>query len=261
VTEKAHITLDHLTWSTIGITAFDTPKDYKQLSTGFTADEALAKIKNRLTLINDTKIGLYSGTTPPGIAVICGTGSNIYGINSHGEEAMAGNWGHFLGDRGSGYALAQKFFQAVVDAYDGVGESTKLTQKLEARLHVKSPMDIVDWYNDIKPSVHIISDFAPLVLEAAEEGDEVAKQLVDKSIRELGRALKAVVVRLKMEAEPNRVVMCGGLFESKYFRAVFEGHVTAILARVRIIKPLVSQAVGAAIMARHQWEKKTDLKN
>ena len=98
---------------------------------------------------------------------------------------------------------------------------------------------MVDWGNHGKPSIHEISDFAPLVLEAAETGDEVAKQLVDTTITELGKALKAVVKKLKMETEYNRIVVVGGLFESKYFLALLEGHVTALFSHVRIVKPLL----------------------
>jgi N-acetylglucosamine kinase-like BadF-type ATPase len=111
----------------------------------------------------------------------------------------------------------------------------------------------MDWYNDTRPSVREVSDFAPLVIAAAEEGDEIAKQLVDQTVAELGKAVSAVIRKLKMEDEATRVVILGGLFESKYFRAVFEGHVTALVKRVRIIKPLVDAAVGAAIMAREEW--------
>lgn len=254
VLSKAFLKEEQITWVTVGIAACDTPHDHERLLTSFTTAE-MKTFSGKLTVVNDTKIGLYSGTLPPGIVVVCGTGCNVYGENAHGDEAWAGNWGPFLGDRGSGYHLAKKLFETVVAAYDGTGEQTALTKKLEERLHVTSPIDILDWYNDTKPSIHEISDFAPLVLETAEEGDEVARQLVDLNLTELGHALAAVVRKLKMEEDANRVVIVGGLFESKYFRALFEGHVTALLKRVRIVKPLVSAAVGAAIMARAEFEK------
>ncbi len=254
VLSKALLKEEQVSWCTIGVAACDTQKDYEKLFSAFSSGE-LKTLAGKLTVVNDTKVGLYSGTLPPGIVVVCGTGCNVYGINSHGEEAYAGNWGHFLGDKGSGFQLAKRLFQAVIEAYDGTSEQTSLTTKLLARLDVKTVTDMVDWSSEAKPSIHEVSDFAPLALEAAEEGDDVAKQLVDKTIAELGRALSAVVKRLKIADEYNRVVIVGGLFESKYFRALFEGHVTALLKRVRIVKPLVSPAEGAAVMAKAEWEK------
>lgn len=254
VISKSFIKTEQITWCVIGISSCDTPKDYERLFSAFSTG-ALKDLTGKLTVVNDTKVGLYSGTMPPGIVVVCGTGCNVYGKNVHGVGAMAGNWGHFLGDKGSGYQLAKRMFETVVATYDGIGEPTNLTQKLEKQLDIKSSKDLIDWYNETKPSVHEISDFVPLVLQAAEEGDEVARQLVDKTISDLGKAVMAVVGKLKMEEEFNRIVIVGGLFENKYFRALFEGHVTALLKKVRIVKPLVSPAVGAAIMAKNEWEK------
>jgi N-acetylglucosamine kinase-like BadF-type ATPase len=260
VISKALLDQEKISWVTIGISGCDTQKDYDQLFKSFSTGN-MVYLKDKLTVVNDTKIGLYCGTTPPGIVVVAGTGCNVYGVNAHGEEASAGNWGHFLGDKGSGFQLAKRMFQAVVEAYDGTGDPTILNQKIEKRLGFTSVADIADWGNDAKPSIHEVSDFAPLVIEAAEEGDTVAKDLIDKTVGELGKAISAVVKRLKLENEYNRVVIIGGLFESKYFRAVFEGYVTALLKRCRIVKPLVSAAVGAAIMAKGEWEKTGKLPN
>jgi len=250
VLKNANQPLSSLSWCTVGIAGCDSQKDFNRLQSSFSKG-GLAEISNRFTLVNDTVIGLYSGTVPPGIVVICGTGSNIYGENDHGEKATAGNWGNFLGDKGSGFTLGKHLFETVIEVYDGIiTETTVLTQLLEKRLGVKSAADINDWYNEVHPSVHEISDFAPLVIAASEEGDELAKQLVESTIAELGKALVAVTKRLKMEDEPIRVVICGGLFQSKYFRTMFEGHVTALVKHVRIIKPLVDAAVGAALMGK-----------
>lgn len=251
---KSLLKIDQISWCAIGIAACNTKKDYQGLFKTLTTDE-LAYLQKKITVVNDTIIGLYSGTLPPGIVVICGTGSNIYGINAHGEEALAGNWGYFLGDKGSGYIIGQKLFQAVVEAYDGIRNSTSLTEKLKNKIGAISSDHIYDWINDHRPTVRQVSDFAPVVIEAAEEGDEISKKIIDEAIREIGKALMAVVRRLKIESEYNRVVTVGGLFESKYFRGVFEGHVTALLKRVRVVKPLVSPAVGAAIMAKQEFEK------
>lgn len=249
------LTLSDTAHTTIGITACDTPFDYELLLNALTSD-GLAALKDKLTLVNDTKIGLWCGSRPPGIVVIAGTGSNVYGINDHGEEAMAGNWGHFLGDKGSGFQLAKRMFQAVIESYEGMGLQTVLTQKLLDKIGVGTIVEMVDWCNRQKPSVHEISDFAPLVIEAAEQADEVAKQLLDSTITELGKAIKSVVTKLKMQDEYNRILVVGGLFESKYFLALLEGHVTALFSHVRIVKPLVPAEVGAALLAKEEWEKK-----
>lgn len=253
--QQTQISLEMLTWSTIGIAACDTKKDYERLFGAFSTG-TLSILSQKLTVVRDSVVGLFSGTKPPGVVVICGTGSMVYGINAGGEKDAAGNWGYFLGDRGSGYMLGKRMFESVVAAYDGTREATTLTQKLASKINAASPEAILDWYNDTKPSVQIISDFAPMVITAAEQGDIVAKQLLDETIEELGIAAVAVIKKLKMESEAVRIVISGGVFESKYFRTLFEGYITALIKRARVIRPLVSPAVGAAIMAKHEFEKR-----
>lgn len=252
--QQTQISFAMLTWATIGITACDTQKDFDRLFEIFSTG-SLKALAQKLTVVRDSVVGLFSGTKPPGIVVMCGTGAMVYGINEKGENASAGNWGYFLGDQGSGYMLGKRMFESVIAAYDGRLESTILTQKLEQKINVHSAADVLDWYNDTKPSVHIISDFATLVLTSAEQGDEVSKQLLDVTVSELGRATLAVIKRLYMQDEAVRIVLGGGVFESKYFRTLFEGYITALIKRARVIRPLVSPAVGAAIMAKHEWEK------
>lgn len=252
--KQANLSPDQISRCVIGIAGCDTQKDYQQLFKAFTSEQ-MVNFAAKLTLVNDTKIALYSGTLPPGIVVICGTGCNVYGINSHGDETFAGNWGYLFGDKGSGYNLGKRMVEKVFEVLDGRLENSLLVDKLKTKLDFNSPEDLVDWRVEKKPSVKNISDFAPLAISAAEEGDEIAKDLVDETVSELGRAVLAVVKKLKVENEYNRLVTVGGLFESKYFRGVFAGYVTALLKRVRIVKPLVSIAVGAALMGRHEFGK------
>jgi|GEM_PF-2931131 len=255
VAKTAGISLAEITYVVVGITALDTDKDHNVLTQALTTD-GLSAFAHKMTLVRDAVAALYSAIIPPGLTVICGTGSYVYGKNDHNEDATAGNWGYFLGEHGSGYTLGKKLFETVVARYDGLVEETMLVARLENKLHTKSAADLLDWYNENKPSVHDISDFAPLVIEAAEAGDEIAKQLVDETIGYLGKAAQAVIKRLKMEGETIRIVTSGGVFENNYFRALFEGHMTALFKHVRLIKPLVPPVVGAAIMARHEWEKR-----
>src|SRR5205085_1278058 len=63
----------------------------------------------------------------PGIVIIAGTGSIVYGRNQRGEAARAGGWGHLIGDEGSGYWIGREALAAVMRAEDGRGPSTRMT--------------------------------------------------------------------------------------------------------------------------------------
>ena len=61
-----------------------------------------------------------------GIIIICGTGSNCYGINEEGMHAKTTGWDYILGDEGSGTSMGFKTLRAIMKAYDGRGPQTML---------------------------------------------------------------------------------------------------------------------------------------
>ena len=79
-------------------------------------------------IVNDAEILLAAGSpTGPKLAMVCGTGSIVYGRTTTGELIRAGGWGYLFGDEGSGYAIGVAALRAVMQAYDGRGPSTLLT--------------------------------------------------------------------------------------------------------------------------------------
>lgn len=65
-----------------------------------------------------------------GITVDAGTGSLSRGWTKDGRESGAGGFGATLGDEGSGVWIGMKAISAVLQAYDGRLEKTKLTEAL-----------------------------------------------------------------------------------------------------------------------------------
>src|SRR5579885_3705498 len=57
--------------------------------------------RSRVLVVNDALIALVAGAgDAPGIVIIAGTGSIVYGRNAAGRAARAGGWGHMIGDEG-----------------------------------------------------------------------------------------------------------------------------------------------------------------
>src|SRR2546423_12777573 len=83
--------------------------------------------KSRVLVVNDALIALVAGAgDAPGIVIIAGTGSIVYGRNGGGEAARAGGWGHIIGDEGSGYWIGREALAAVMRAADRRGPATQL---------------------------------------------------------------------------------------------------------------------------------------
>ncbi len=93
--------------------------------------------KSRMLVVNDALIALVAGAgDAPGIVIIAGTGSIVYGRNARGEAARAGGWGHMIGDEGSGYWIGREALAAVMRAGDGRGPATQLTADMLAHFEV-----------------------------------------------------------------------------------------------------------------------------
>src|SRR3989475_11684791 len=93
--------------------------------------------KSRVLVVNDALIALVAGAKDaPGIVIIAGTGSIVYGRNAGGDASRAGGWGHMIGDEGSGYWIGREALAAVMRASDGRGPATPLGGDIPAHLAV-----------------------------------------------------------------------------------------------------------------------------
>src|ERR1044071_335496 len=100
--------------------------------------------RTAVKVVNDAEI-LLAAASPsgPALALICGTGSIVYGRTVRGELIRAGGWGYLFGDEGSGYAMGQAALRAVMQAYDRRGPSTLLTDLVLQQRGLSSPPELV----------------------------------------------------------------------------------------------------------------------
>lgn len=212
-----------------------------------------------VTVNHDAITALYSGTLGrPGIVQIAGTGAITYGINQNGDQARVGGWGHLFSDHGSGYAVGRDGLSAVFMAYDGQTESTYLTELFLRHFEKKELTDIIrEIYQDINPKGFIAS-LSRLVVEAADYGDQIAKEIITKNGIELGEAISTLIKKLFSDepyAEAIPIVLAGGLF-NRYdlFKASIEKTIKVNHRHVDIIMPKILP-VGGAVIAALQEEK------
>ena len=168
-------------------------------------------LAERARVLNDGEIALAAGTSENwGVALIAGTGSLAWGKNRAGQMARAGGWGYVLGDEGSGFDLARQALRAITQAADGRAKSTELLNAVLRFWNLSSPADLVMhvYRQPLKPAE--IARLAPLVVDVASQGDQVAQQLVTQAGAALATAVCAVSRALGMvQAIP--LALTGGL--------------------------------------------------
>ena len=182
----------------------------------------------------------------PGIIVVAGTGSVVFGENAPGRDVRTGGWGYVFGDEGSGFGLAREAVRAGLDALDGVGPETSLVPVLTARFGVTDlrlmPMVM---YNG-----HLSRDAWPRRLATCsmtwQAGDAVAAQVVTRgSMRWLvahTRWRRGCVCRSTGVPVGRRVPF------ATVCRGVHDGP-PCLVPRARVEPARLSPAAGAVLLA------------
>lgn len=205
-----------------------------------------------LELVTDARAALEGALDgKAGVVVIAGTGSISIGVNQDGQTARSGGFGPTLSDEGSGYYIAQGALKAVVSSFDGRSPQTSLAERICKKLGVASPSDLPGViYNSDSEPVEIAS-LAELVHEAALDGDEVARQILESAGRELGRLAASVIEKLALHSSAFRVACVGSVFRSgEFVLEPLRKAVSAIAPQAHVGPPLHSPAIGAAKLAQ-----------
>lgn len=137
-----------------------------------------------------------------GAILILGTGS--VGMVKRGEDSFSiGGYGFPISDEGSGAALGLSAIRHALRALDGRTRPSPLSQAITKQFDNAIPR-VIDWMDDAVPKDY--ASFAPLVMEYAENGDEIALSIVNDAALHIERFIDTIFAR-----GATRCVLMGGL--------------------------------------------------
>ena len=119
-----------------------------------------------------------------------GTGS-FFARQRDGQLSYAGGWGLTLGDECSGAWLGRELLRAVLMAYDGLLESSPLSEQIFSTFD-NGPDGIVMFAAKATPAD--FAELAHVLFEAHERGDSLATHVVTRAVSDLERVLNAMIV-------------------------------------------------------------------
>jgi N-acetylglucosamine kinase-like BadF-type ATPase len=230
-----------------GLAGADFPSDIRRLA-GAVADLGLARTN---VVLNDTFSALRAGTRRPwGIAVICGQGVNACGVAPDGRSARFDGVGHASGDWGGGGGIGDAALAAAVRGRDGRGPRTSLERLVPAHFGLRSPAALTRALYFERLSSRRLSELSPVVFEAAEGGDAVARSIVDRLADELVGMARALIRRLRLGRLDPDVVLAGGVFRTT--NAGFHDRITAgvraAAPAARLVRLDAPPVLGAALI-------------
>jgi N-acetylglucosamine kinase-like BadF-type ATPase len=203
-----------------------------------------------LKVLSDAEILLVSGASAgPAMALICGTGSIVYGRTAAGELLRAGGWGYLFGDEGSGYAIGAAALRAVMQAEDGRAMPTLLTGLMLARFGLEnSPGLVPSIYGSESPRTKI-AGLADLVEQAALAEDAIAISILKTAAFDLARMVQTVY--RKLGGVPVALTLTGNtVLRGEYLASLFRKTCAEIGLRFSVVLEVPEPAEGAVLLAR-----------
>ncbi|MBQ9781213.1 MAG: hypothetical protein IJW00_09760 [Clostridia bacterium] len=161
--------------------------------------------------VHSDVINLLSAGSPTGngVCLICGTGSVCF-LRSDDTLHRVGGWGYLLDSAGGGYDIGRMALEASLKACDGRADIKTHTPLLQAvtRYLGASPHEMItEIYQKGKS---YIASCAPLVFELAEQGDAVAKNILDVNAQALAECITAAARKIDNK-DPVNVILGGSI--------------------------------------------------
>jgi len=202
-----------------GLAGLDSPKDMAVMSTAVRSMRLArrgAGDARKDIVENDWRTAVTGAfIDEPGVTLIAGTGCVAAAQSDEGRKVVrVGGWGHIVDDRGSGYDIAREALYAAMRDYDGRGPKTSLLKMVMEELGAKEPQGIIEKVYAEGMKVSEVASLSALVGRAANEGDEVAVEILREKGAILGELVVAAASRLGMLDTHFGVSLTGGVFKA-----------------------------------------------
>lgn len=198
---------------------------------------------------HDAEIALSGATAGrPGIIVIAGTGSMAFGRNEAGKTARAGGWGYIFGDEGSAFDLVRQALRYALKLEEGWGLETVLRDLLLRATGARDANALLHWFYTKEFPRDRVASFAPLVTDAAANGDKIAQMIVRTAAVNLMWLARGVHDSLFGKFETVPVCYVGGVFRSERLRADFVEEIKHVM-QCDVSFPVYGAAAGAVLEA------------
>jgi N-acetylglucosamine kinase-like BadF-type ATPase len=217
--------------------------------------EATVSVIDRLGLkapykfVNDAVPGLIAGSEEGwGVVVVSGTGSNCRGWDrEHKREGRVTGHGVLMGEGAGGSELVHRCMQIIGYSWTKRLPKTALADAMVEYAGAKDLEDLLRGYTMYEFEVG--ASAARLVFRVAEEGDQVARDLIRWAGTELGELVNAVIRQLEFENLAFDVVMTGSMFDGgPMLIEPMRETIHKMAPKARLVRLSVPPVIGAVML-------------
>ena len=209
---------------------------------------------------NDLETALAASTATPGrpaaarVVIISGTGSCVFGQSAAGKSIKVGGWGHYLGDRGSGYDIGLSAVKESILHFDRTGQWPPLGARLLRSMLFNEPNDFIAWAQ--KATKAEVAVLAVDVFEAAQAGDRLARNLLNRAATMLAEDAVTCARRLCGRPRPVVFVLAGSvLLKQPAFSQLVKRKILADWPSATVQAIVREGAWGGVALAQDLWNQ------
>jgi glucosamine kinase len=201
---------------------------------------------------HDAPTALFGSTAgAPGIVVIAGTGSVIYGEDESGKTTRIGGLGYLFSDEGSGFWLALQTIRLAIKEQDGLIEPAGLQELALEFFGRRQIREITDDFYYAKMSRDDLASFARRAHEAAAAGNEVIREQINYGAHVLVKSVLSASKRLNFQGD-FPVAGVGGMFRAPLMQKCFSESLQKEVSGAIFTQPRFNPAIGAVLLAYRQ---------
>lgn len=249
VLADAGISKKQIAGAGFGIAGYDWPSQWEP---HMAAIRPLGLTQARLEFVNDTIIGLLAGAPSGwGLAIVAGTRANCWGWDRQRRIGRLTGYGLRMAEAAGGLELVGKAIQAVSLAWSRRGPPTSLTRYF---IELTGARDVEDLLEGLSlERLQVDATAAPLVFQAAAEGDLVAVEAILWAGRELGSLAVGVIRQLGFESLTFDTVLVGSLYQgSPLLVEAMRQTIHAVAPGAQFVSLTVPPVVGGVLLGMEQ---------
>ena len=210
-------------------------------------------------VVNNSIIALMAGASQGwGVVLVAGTGNNCRGRDRYGHEARISGEGSRFGEFGGAADMVEKAIQAISHEWTHRGLKTSLTNlfiEMTGTRDINSLIEGID-LGRYDPN----ASWAPLIFQAANNGDQVAREIIAWSGCELGESAGGVIRQLHIEKDEFDVILAGSIFASgELYIEPLRASIYRQAPRARLIKLEAPPVTGAVVLGMQRAGMNTKL--
>jgi N-acetylglucosamine kinase-like BadF-type ATPase len=180
-----------------------------------------------------------------------GTGNNARGRNAQGKQGRVTGEGTLFDEWGGGGDLVRRAIQCISRQWSKRGADTALTEIFINELGAKDMDDLLAGL--ARGRYHLKATYAPLVFQAAANGDIVAQEAVKWLGQGLGDLACGVIRQLSLEDEAVEVILIGSIYKgSPLVLEAMREQVQQVAPKAQFIHITAPPVTGGVMLAMEQ---------